>query len=121
MAAPDLRDRDRYGVFASPHSLRWPTERRAFWLTLLFAPATIAFVGLVLPEHLSAQQIATLIVVAMVYVTVARGRLLGTSIRAHERQLPELHKVVERCARLLRLPMPHVFVRDDLFVCITGM
>jgi Zn-dependent protease with chaperone function/uncharacterized RDD family membrane protein YckC len=121
MAAPDLRDRDGYDVFASPHSLRWPTERRAFWLTLLFAPTTIAFVGLVIPEHFTAQQVATLIVVAMVYVTIARGRLLGTSIRAHERQLPELHKIVDRCARLLRLPTPHVFVREDLFVCITGM
>jgi Zn-dependent protease with chaperone function/uncharacterized RDD family membrane protein YckC len=121
MAAPDLRDRDGYDVFASPHSLRWPTERRAFWLTLIFAPATIGFVGLVIPEHFTAQQIAGLIVVAMVYVTIARGRLLGTSIRAHERQLPELNRIVARCARLLRLPMPHVFVREDLFVCITGM
>lgn len=118
---PDPRDRGGYDLFASPNSLRWPTERRAFWLTLLFAPATVAFVSIVIPEHFSAQQIALLIIVAMVYVTIARGRLLGTSIRAHERQLPELHKVVQRCAQLLRLPMPHVFVRDDLFVCITGM
>lgn len=101
--------------------MRWRTERRALWLTLIFAPATIAVVGLVLPEHFTAQQIASLIVVAMVYVTIVRGRLLGTSIRAHERQLPELHAIVTRCSRLLGVPMPHVFVRDDLFVCITGM
>ena len=121
MSAPELRDRDGYGLFTSSDSLRWRTERRAFWLTLLFAPLTIAFVGLFIPEHFTAQQIATLIVVAMVYVTIARGRLLGTSIRAHEQQLPDLHRIVERCARLLRLPMPHIFVREDLFVCITGM
>ena len=120
-AAPDPRDRDGSDLFASPVSLRWPTERRAFWLTLLFAPATVAFVSIVIPEHFSAQQVALLIVVAMVYVTIARGRLLGTSIRAHDRQLPALHKIVERCARLLGVPMPHVFVREDLFVCITGM
>ena len=113
--------RDGSELFAARRSLRWPTERRAFWLTLLFAPITVAFVGIVIPEHLTSQQIAMLIVVAMVYVTIARGRLLGTSIRAHERQLPELHRVVDRCARLLGVPMPHVFVREDLFVCITGM
>ena len=107
--------------FRSPYSLRWPGENAWFWLTLLFAPATIAVVSLILPEHIGAQQVALLIVVAMVYVTIARGRLLGTSIRAHDRQLPELHRIVERCARLLRVPMPHVFVREDLFVCITGM
>lgn len=108
-------------LFASPHSLRWPSEGRAFWLTLIFAPITVAIVGFIIPEHIGLQQVALLIVVAMVYVTVVRGRLLGTSIRAHGGQLPELHRVVERCARLLGLPMPHVFVREDLYVCITGM
>ncbi len=115
-AAPGAAD-----LFTGRYSLRWPTERRAFWLTLLFAPLTVAFVSIVIPEHVSAQQVALLIVVAMVYVTIVRGRLLGTSIRAHERQLPDLHRIVERCARVLGMPMPHVFVREDLFVCITGM
>jgi Zn-dependent protease with chaperone function len=108
-------------LFAQPYSLRWTTERRALVLTLLFAPLTIALIGFILPEHVTIQQVAALIVVAMVYVTIVRGRLLGTSIRAHEQQLPELHAVVERCARMLGLPMPHVFVREDLYVCITSM
>ena len=108
-------------LFAAPNSLRWPSEARAFWLTILCAPVTIALVGIILPEHIGIQQVALLIVVGMVYVTIVRGRLLGTSIRAHEQQLPKLHRVVERCARLLGLPMPHVFVREDLYVCITGM
>jgi len=108
-------------LFKSPNSLRWPSENRAFWLTIIFAPVTIAIVGIVLPEKIGIQQVALLIVVGMVYVTIARGRLLGTSIRAHEGQLPKLYRVVERCARLLGLPMPHVFVREDLYVCITGM
>jgi Zn-dependent protease with chaperone function/uncharacterized RDD family membrane protein YckC len=122
MADPGAsRERDGSNLFARKHSLRWPTERRALWLTSIFAPATIAVVGLVLPEHFTAQQIASLIVVAMVYVTIVRGRLLGTSIRSHEQQLPEIHAIVTRCSNLLGVPMPHVFVRDDLFVCITGM
>lgn len=108
-------------LFTGSNSLRWPSEGRAFWLTILFAPITIGIVGVIIPEHVGAQQVALLIVVAMVYVTIARGRLLGTSIRAHEQQLPQLHRVVERCARTLGLPMPHVFVREDLYVCITGM
>jgi Zn-dependent protease with chaperone function len=118
-AAP--RAKDGSDLFTGRTSLRWRTERRAFWLTLLFAPTMVGIIGFVVRETFTAQEVALFIVLAMVYVTLVRGRLLGTSIRAHERQLPELHDVVVRCARTLGMPMPHVFVREDLFVCITSM
>jgi Zn-dependent protease with chaperone function/uncharacterized RDD family membrane protein YckC len=113
--------RDGADLFARPDSLRWPSERRVFWLTLLFAPTMIGIVGVIVRETFTNQEIAFFIVIAMVYVTLVRGRLLGTSIRAHEGQLPHLHRVADRCARMLGVQMPHVFVREDLFVCCTSM
>jgi len=118
-AAPQARS-TALDLFAPPDSLRWPTERRALWLTLLFAPLTIGLIDLILPEHFSVQQVATLAVGAMLYVTIARGRLLGTSVRVHRAQLPRVAAIVERCAAMLDVPLPHVFVREDPQVCITS-
>lgn len=104
------------GLFAGPFSLRVKNEQRWLWLCFLFAPLTLAIVGVFLREALTAGQIALLAVGAMVYVSLARGRLLGTSIRVSAEQFPDVYSVVETCARMLNMPMPHVFVRDDLHV-----
>jgi len=45
-------------------------------------------IGYLLHESIGASQAALFIVIAMVYVTLARGRLLGSSVRVHERQYP---------------------------------
>jgi Zn-dependent protease with chaperone function/uncharacterized RDD family membrane protein YckC len=108
-------------LFKGRDSLRWPGENRALWLTLIFAPTTVGLVGYVLRQQLTGQQIAFLIVAAMVYVSIARGRLLGTSIRLHDRQLPAVYAIVERCARDLGMRTPHVFVREDQYLCVTSM
>ena len=108
-------------LFKGPDSLRWRGEKRALLLTLIFAPTTVGIVGYVLREQLSSQQIAFLIVAAMVYVSIARGRLLGTSVRLHDRQLPSVYAIVARCARDLGMRMPHVFVREDQYTCVTSM
>ncbi|HEY5093726.1 MAG TPA: M48 family metalloprotease [Candidatus Eremiobacteraceae bacterium] len=108
-------------LFKGPESLRWRSEHRALWLTLIFAPTTVGLVGFVLREQLTGQQIAFFIVAAMVYVSVARGRLLGTSIRLHERQLPAVYAVAARCARDLGMRMPNIFVREDQYTCVTSM
>ncbi|HKW45302.1 MAG TPA: M48 family metalloprotease [Candidatus Eremiobacteraceae bacterium] len=108
-------------LFTGPDSLRWRTERRALWLTLIFAPMTVGLVGYVLREQLTGQQIAFLVVAAMVYVSIARGRLLGTSVRLHERQLPAVYAIASRCARDLGMRMPQVFVREDQYTCVTSM
>ena len=70
---------------------------------------------------MSWQEIALLVVVAMVYVAFARGRLLGGGLRIHAGQFAHVHAVVEECARMLRMPTPHVFVRDDPFVPVVGI
>jgi len=108
-------------LFTGRESLRWRGENRALWLTLIFAPSTVGLVGFVLRQQLTGQQIAFLIVAAMVYVSIARGRLLGTSIRLHERQLPAIYAIVERCSRELGMRTPHVFVREDPYTCVTSM
>jgi Zn-dependent protease with chaperone function/uncharacterized RDD family membrane protein YckC len=108
-------------LFTGRESLRWRGENRALWLTLIFAPSTVGLVGYVLREQLTGQQIAFLIVAAMVYVSIARGRLLGTSIRLHDHQLPAIYAIVDRCSRELGMRTPHVFVREDQYTCVTSM
>ncbi len=101
--------------------MRWRRENGALFLTLIFAPTTVGIVGYALREDITAQEIAFLVVAAMVYVSIARGRLLGTSLRLHERQLPSLYGIVTRCARELGMPIPQVFVREDPYSCVTSV
>jgi Zn-dependent protease with chaperone function len=103
-------------LFRGPLSLTYRGERLAFFLTLLFAFPAAAAIGFVLREEIHPSQIAVLLVIAMVYVTLARGRLVGSSVRIHEAQYPRVFAIVKRCAAALELPMPLVFVRDDPFV-----
>ncbi|HET9394032.1 MAG TPA: RDD family protein [Candidatus Rubrimentiphilum sp.] len=57
----------------------------------------------------------------MVYVTIARGALLGSCVMITKHHFPELFAVVERCSSLLQLPMPMVFVRDDIHVPVVAV
>lgn len=105
-------------LFRGPFDLTYRGERLAFYLTLLFAFPAAAAIGYVLREEIHASQIAVLGVIAMIYVTLARGRLVGSSVRVHEAQYPRVFAIVKRCAAALGLPVPMVFVRDDVFVPI---
>ena len=106
----------REQLFRGPYSLTYRGERLAFYLTLLFAFPAAAAIGFVLREEIHPSQTAVLVVIAMVYVTLARGRLVGSSVRVHESQYPRVFAIVKRCAAALGLPAPMVFVRDDPFV-----
>jgi len=57
----------------------------------------------------------------MVYVTLARGRLLGSSVRTHAAQYPRVFSIVKRACAALEIPMPLVFVRDDQFVPVAAL
>lgn len=108
-------------LFRGPLSLSYSGERLAFFLTLLLAlPAAIG-IGYVIHEEIGISQVALFLVIAMVYVTLGRGRLVGTSVRIHEAQHPEIFAVVKRCAAALGLPMPLVFVREDYNVPVLGV
>ncbi len=100
-------------LFSGPLSLTYRGERLALYLTLLFAFPAAAAIGFVIHEEVGMSQVALFLVIAMVYVTLARGRLLGTSVRIHETQYPQVFAIVKRCAAALGLPMPLVFVRED--------
>ncbi|HLI95702.1 MAG TPA: RDD family protein [Candidatus Baltobacteraceae bacterium] len=100
-------------LFRGPLALTYGGERLAFYLTLIFALPAAAAIGFFIHEQIGMSQVALFLVVAMVYVTLGRGRLVGTSVRIHEMQYPQLFSVVKRCAAALGLPMPLVFVRED--------
>ncbi len=108
-------------LFQGNTSVRIPSERLAFWLTILFAPLAAFVIGGLVHEELGISQVALLIVFVMIYVTLARGRLIGSSLRIHEQQFPEIFSIVKRCAAMLQVPMPAVFVREDLFVPVVAV
>jgi Zn-dependent protease with chaperone function len=108
-------------LFSGRESLRVPGERATFVLTLCSLPLTIVVLGWVFQHQITWQEIALLVVVAMVYVAFARGRLLGGGLRVHTGQFAHVFAVVDECARMMRMPTPHVFVRDDPFVPVVAI
>ncbi len=110
-----------HSLFTGPSSLREPSERPAFWLTALLAFPVALLIGYLLHESIGASQVALFIVIAMVYVTLARGRLLGSSVRVHELQYPRVFTIVKRACAALEIPMPFVFVREDNNVPVVAL
>ncbi len=110
-----------YSLFEGPGSLRDRSERIAFWLTAICALPAALLIGYVLHESIGASQVALFIVIAMVYVTLARGRLLGSSVRVHDTQYPRVFAIVKRACAALEIPMPLVFVREDNFVPVAAL
>jgi Zn-dependent protease with chaperone function/uncharacterized RDD family membrane protein YckC len=108
-------------LFRGPLSLTYGGERAAFFLTLLLALPAAAAIGFFIHEEIGMSQVALFLVVAMVYVTLGRGRLIGTSVRIHETQHPQVFAIVKRCAAALGLPMPLVFVREDYTVPVLAL
>ena len=108
------------GMFAGPASLRVRGETRAFWLCTIAAPLTLALISLVFPS-VSLSEFLLLIVGGMLFVSIARGRLLGSSIRIDGRQLPELDALAREVAGRLGVATPQIFVRDDPFVPIAAV
>lgn len=108
-------------LFAGRESLRVGGETSTFVWTLLTLPLSVIVLGWVLQHQITWQEIALLLVVAMVYVSFSRGRLLGGGLRIHAGQFGHVHAIVDDCARRLRMPTPHVFVRDDPFVPVVAI
>ena len=108
-------------LFTGPGSLRDPAERLAFWLTALCAFPAALLIGYALHESIGASQVALFIVIAMLYVTLARGRLLGLSVHVHETQYPRVFTIVKRACAALEIPMPLVFVREDNYVPVVAL
>lgn len=107
-------------LFSGPQSLRVAGERRALRLSVLFAPITIGLIGLLF-HSVTVSEFALLIVGGMAYVSVSRGRLLGSSVRIDARQFPEVHALVNAAAARLGITPPHIFLRDEVFVPIAAV
>lgn len=107
-------------LFTGPNSLRVPGERRSLWLCILCAPLVIALVHLVFPS-VSVSEFVLLIAAGLVFVSVGRGRLLGSSIRIEGRQFPEIEDLTAHLAARIGIAPPQVFVRDDPFVPIAAV
>jgi Zn-dependent protease with chaperone function len=105
---------------SGPASLRVKGEQRNLVLCLLSTPVTIALVGLLF-KAVTVSDLLLLVIAGMVFVSLSRGRLLGSSIRVHDRQFPELHAIVASTAQRLGISPPQIFVRDDPFVPVSAV
>lgn len=108
-------------MFAGRDSLRVRGERKRFVLTLLFLPLTLGLVGYFLQNTLSIHNLLLIVVGAMLFVALQRGRFLGGGVRIGPDQFAHVHAIAEECARIVGVPTPHVFVRDDPFVPIVAV
>ncbi|MDQ6933082.1 MAG: RDD family protein [Candidatus Eremiobacteraeota bacterium] len=107
--------------FSGKESLRERGEWLTLGITLLLAPSVLGVIGAFIHEGISVSSAAVLAVVAMIYVTLARGQLLGSSVLIDKQHFPAVFRVVERCASLLAVPVPLIFVRDDMQVPIVAL
>jgi uncharacterized RDD family membrane protein YckC/Zn-dependent protease with chaperone function len=108
-------------LFRGKFSIRQRYEWTVLGVTLAFAPAIAFVIGRVWHEVIGVSSVGVLIVVAMVYVTIARGALLGSCVMITRTQFPDLFSVVERCASMLELPMPMIFLRDDIHIPVVAV
>jgi Zn-dependent protease with chaperone function/uncharacterized RDD family membrane protein YckC len=108
-------------LFTGAFSLRHRGERLALVLTLVFALPFAYLIGTVIHERIGPPEVALFIVFAMLYVTLARGRLIGSSVMIHETQYPRVFAIVRRACAALEIPMPLVFVRDDYNVAAAAL
>jgi uncharacterized RDD family membrane protein YckC len=108
------------GLFSGRTSIRNPSERRTGLLLFVTVPITLGVIGLVF-HGITATQVALLFVAGMVFVSLTRGRLLGSSIRARREEFPLVVDTVERIARRLGVAPPHVFISNDYFVPVNSV
>jgi len=108
------------GLFKGPDSVRVRGERAALVWSLLLMPLSIALISAIF-KSVSMSELVLLLVGGMVLVSIQRGRLLGSSIRLHAGQFPEVFAIVERTAERLGVDVPQVFIRDDVFVPISAV
>ena len=121
MGLVDAAGGDTSTIFEGSHSLRVPHEWRVLIWSLVCIAASAPLLAYVFPTFASAKEVALLVIGAMIYVTFARGRLIGGSIRVHAGQFGHVYEIALECSRALRMPVPNVFVRDDPLVPIVAV
>jgi len=107
--------------FSGRESVRVPGERGRLVLTLVFLPATLGIVGFFFQNTVTVHSLILVVIGAMLFVALSRGRLLGGGVRIREGQFEHVYAIVEECARAIGVDVPHVFIRDDPFVPIVAV
>ncbi|MGH7660360.1 MAG: RDD family protein [Vulcanimicrobiaceae bacterium] len=108
-------------LLSGGESIRYPSERAAFIACIVALPFSLALVGAFLSQAINGSRLLLLAIGALLYVSIARGKLLGDSIHVHGGQLADLARLVKECAALLDIPAPQIFVRDDVLVPIVAV
>ena len=108
------------GMFKGWTTIRSPREHRVALSLLLTVPVTLAVIGLMF-HQITPTQVALFFIAGMVFVSLSRGRLLGSSIRARPEEFPDLVALVDRVARRLGVAPPQIFIRDDYFVPVNAV
>jgi uncharacterized RDD family membrane protein YckC/Zn-dependent protease with chaperone function len=108
------------GLFSGWTSIRAPREHRVALSLLVTVPVTLAVIGLVF-RGITPTQVALLFVGGMIFVSLTRGRLLGSSIRARREEFSQVVDTVDRLARRLGIAPPHVFISNDYFVPVNSI
>lgn len=111
----------RVSLFTGADSLRVRGERRRLTLTLLFLPVTLGVVGFFFENTFTLHNLLLIVIGAMLFVALSRGRFLGGGVRIRAGQFDQVYEIVAECARTIGVPEPHVFVRDDPFVPIVAV
>lgn len=107
--------------FTGRESLRIRGERARLVLTLLFLPLSLGVVGFFFQNALTLRSVVLILIGALLYTALSRGRFLGGGVRIREGQFEHVHALVAECARTIGVAPPHVFVRDDPFVPIVAI
>ncbi len=107
--------------FKGRESVRVREERARLVLTLVFLPASLGLVGFFFQNTLTVHSLILVLIGAMLFVALSRGRLLGGGVRIREGQFEHVYAIVEECARAVGVETPHVFIRDDPFVPIVAV
>ncbi len=107
--------------FSGRESLRIRGERARLVLTLLCLPLSLAVVGFFFQNALTLRSVVLILIGALLFTALSRGRFLGGGVRIREGQFEHVYAVVAECARTIGVAPPHVFVRDDPFVPIVAI
>ncbi len=107
--------------FSGLESLRLRGERRRLVFTICALPITLGILGAVLHDSFTFRSIMLIVIGAMLFVAVSRGRFLGGGIHIGEQQFGHVYGVVVECARMVGTNVPHVFLRDDIFTPVVAM
>jgi Zn-dependent protease with chaperone function len=111
----------RVSLFAGAESLRVRGEHRRLILTLACLPVTLGIVGFFFQNTFTLHNLLLIVIGAMLFVALSRGRFLGGGVRIRRGQFDHVYEIVAECARTIGIPEPHVFVRDDPFVPIVAV